>query len=662
MAVFDQTTIMTRKKLVVIHGCGGSFVDALEGIRRLIRFDARFESGNYYVNRQDGMILRRLFQEPEPDRYTAAFQKLAVSRLLASCFAPGDVDMGSATEFGEGRLQRDFGHFGIPVGPRARQRRATQMEVEALTELESVMPVVGDLGNVLRDKDGVMLPEAAARQEIRARCQKAEDAPDLLPLLEMIRGMQETGGDLDTVASAVFYARSFIGDAAQHRQAIAYGRDWRFVFVNYHEGILHLATHDPAEVYMADVPIGALPKFDDEVKTLRRRGVFFRRFEDHHPFSAEQRDMLQDLERESIVGYVALSGPLLDQELEEEELRCGADMVYESCVKGQPWDGPEWDTLRRATHGEDFVTDRTPFGITLTELIKGGVCKVELAQALLADPREETFREVMAERGWDRLIDEWRTGFAAAEEGLWDNVIELTLARPEATLADAGGPALGPGSDVPVKPKERDNDELTMLMVRAYRPKPGEGKIPVGRVVEYFARQCPEADYFCYCYGAGLMVARRLNQADLSLNLGAIMPQIGGEGDGGHGGAAVCRPNANPRYPHRLLGTVTDRNFGQFCRYMRTRFADVGLPVKRMRDRSRASAGQQMNRGGMRLLLITLAAFLLGLGLILGSRAYRRDAIEKSNETFFPGVEFEADDAGAEDVGDAPDETGEEMP
>ena len=149
----DQAQL-DRLKLVVIHGWGSSFLDAIAGIEALLRFRAAYRDGVFFVHRHDGLVLRRLFAIVDPDIYVRAFQKLGVSRLLAACFETAQLDETETIEFNERRIINDFGHLGIPTGPQSRCRRATQLQVEALVELEPIMPVIAELKSTFKKHDG----------------------------------------------------------------------------------------------------------------------------------------------------------------------------------------------------------------------------------------------------------------------------------------------------------------------------------------------------------------------------------------------------------------------------------------------------------------------------------------------------------------------------
>ncbi|MFC1452732.1 hypothetical protein ACFLSJ_05230 [Verrucomicrobiota bacterium] len=632
-------------KLIVIHGWGGTLEQAVDTVASLFDFESRWRNGSFEVERRTGVALRRALEIPKPDRTIRAFQKLVLSRLLSSPGAAkaeqGDdpASHDRYVRFAEQRLSRDFAAFGLPSMPGARHRRAEQLQDEALTDLEPVSGSIDTIHHALLEESAGGLTEADTRELIRRHSKSGSADEGLVRLLETLRDTYETGGDLDTVASAVLYAHWIVSEALKAGRAAAYGRDFRFVFLNYHESLKPLAEYAPAEVYAADLPMGAFPEFPEDVRYLHKRGVHVARYEDHHPCSERQRDALRKLAEDGCLGFFEMSGPLPGEELDTKDLRCGADMVYENTVEGKPWDCEGARSLRRAAHSEDFVRDQGELGRLLTELIKGGICKAELAQLLLESIPGGDAAERLHGRRWDTLAASWRARLGEIEAPLRENVVVLGLPRPKVSPAEQGGQALGMGSDVPASPgpKPTRDDDVTVLMALAPSPEPGKQRITTGKASEFYARTFPGVDYLFYCFGASLMVVRRLNQADLTFNLGTLMPRLGGPGDGGHTAAAVCRPEQSPAYPLRLLPNVNAGNFKRFAGYMAFRLKAMGYPVSTIRDRSvRTSA--DFRRGGRKLLIVTALALVVGLLLVLSHPAFRPGAVRRSNDGFFPQI------------------------
>lgn len=635
---------LNRPKLVVIHGWGGSFSEAAARIGGCFNFPARWQQGAFAVPRRIGLVVRQVLGASEPDRYTVAVQKLLVSRLMdcslqspAATAAAGEE--GDAIRIPERRLIEEFAHFGIPIAPGTRAVRAAQLRADAMAELDAVMPCIERLRDELQDKDNGWPSEMRARQIIRERSRESGLQGDLVQLLETLRDMHETGGDMDTVGSAALYTHWLLSSARARERDLKYGVDYHYVFINYHESLKGLAHYGPADLLIADLPIGALPSFEDDVRFLRESDVRVERYEDHHPYTLAQKAMLATLKEQGLLGFFDLSGPVQDKELDQDAQRCGADMVYDNTIRGAAWDCPGARTIQNAAHCEDFVTARTPLGGMMTALIKGGACKIELVQTLVESIADDDAVERLQKREWAQLSDERHEYFEHLKPKLLENAFIMSFRRKTTDTAEAGGDAMGPGSDMPVqKTRTRaDTGVVRVLVALAIQTAPNEPRMPIGRIVEYYTQSVPDADYLFYCYGASMLVARRLNQADFTFNLGTLMPLLGNPGDGGHSGAAVCRPETNAAFPDRILGRVPPRVFKSFVRYLQYRLGEAGYEALNMQNRS-VPPREQLRQGSRKLLYVALAAALIGLALLLIRPAYRPAGVRESNRTFFPNI------------------------
>ncbi len=605
-----------RLKLIVIHGWGGTYADAIRQIGDLLDFDCYWEDGAFFVPRRSATMIRHLLNVQDPNPHILALQQLTLSRFLACNTAPQETPSSTTnayTRFSESRLRQDFANFGIPISPATRLKRAAQLQRTAAASLKPIMSVIHELQETW-DKDCIsQQTEDEARQSIETGSAEAHLNESLLPLLELLREMHETGGDLDTVASAALYAYWFTRKAQEEGKSLKYGRDYAFVFINYHEPLTHLKQYAPAELYAADLPVGAFPDLEKDLQYLFAHDVHTARYEDHHPYLADRETQLKALVKDGTLGFLELSGPLQGTELEPGESKCAADMVYANTVSGKPWDCDGARRLREAAHGEDFVTNRTPLGILLTNLIKGGICKTELAQLLVQSMASDTTQDMLERRGWASLPEQWHNDLQETAETLIENTNRITL----------------------------KTSGTQIIIALATHAPPGKPRLPTGKAVEFFARRFPEADYIFYCFGASLMVARRLNHDDTALNLGALMPALGTAADGGHSGAAVCRPDANPHYPTRLIGRVRPANFHKFSRYLATRLSASGHSVQSVEDISVASQ-QKWARGQQNAIVVLLLALTLGTLLALAFPSFRRESVLESNQDFFPQIGVDA--------------------
>ncbi len=603
-------TTDSRIKLFVIHGWGGSYLEAAGRVTDLLKVESYWYNGSFMVPRRRGGLLRHILNEPANDRYITALRKLIVGQFMLSPTAPNEVaeDLDNYSRFPEERLRRDFPTFGIPMGPNTRWRRASQLKTEAEKELQPVLTVLKRLQDEAAASDEA-LTEAHVRERLEALSADAGTG-NLLPLLENLREMHETGGDLDTVASAVMYAHHFGHQAKREGKPFRYGREYRFVFINYHESMHGFAEHAPADLYLADLPIAAFPECESDIRYLHDKDVHTIRFEDHHPWLPERKRAMETLIEEGKLGFLDLGGPEQGTEQADEELRSAAEMIYENLIEGTEADCEGARRLRKATHGEDFVRGRTELGILLTDLIKGGICKVELGQILLDSLENDDPMDRLQARGWAALPEAWKEDIDATAETLRENAYLLKLA----------------------------DGKTTILSALAAYPDPGKPKLPTGKAIEFFAENYPEAQYVFYSWGSSLMVARRLDQADTTLNLGSLMPAIGSPSDGGHAGAAVCRPESNPHFPKRILNRVSASEFGRYNRYLASRLTHEGYPVESVKNISVASSST-WNRGNRRLGIILTGAIVLGFALVAVIPNYRPAQVRESNADFFPHID-----------------------
>jgi hypothetical protein len=633
------------KKLIVVHGWGGTFTEVFDIIDRLFDFDCTWRDGAFLVDRRTGRMLRDILGARDCGRYFRAFQKLIISRLLRCCCskAPrGEPDKAGHTRFSDRQLMGEFSHLGIPVAPGPRADRSRQLEREAAREMEPLKRIVTELKSEAVGKDGARLTETGIRELISARSASLEESADLLALLEKVRGMQETGGDLDTVTSAAFYTHWLVSDAQRNGRDLVYGRDYEYVFVNYHDSLRWLEKFAPAELYMADLPVGAFPEIEGDVSYLSERGVIVARFEDHHPVNTEQKEMMERMEKQGTIRVLRLSGPMQGEELSRKDMKCGADMVYENTIQGRTFDCEGARELRKAAHAEDFAADRYEFSRLLTDLIKAGISKVEIIQAMIAGIPENTTAALVRDKGWDSVVAKRRQYLAETEQRFLDNSFVVNFARSGVEKALVGGSPMAAGSDMPQASLEgKARGHVSIVVSLAPKAEPGKPRIDVGNAADFFAREMPDADYLFYCYGSSILVARRLNEADLTFNLGKLMPMLGSAGDGGHSGAAVCRPERNEVYPEKLLGRVNESNFRSFVGYLAGRIGEAGHELKGIEDRSRASS-REYRPGTRKILAVLAAAFVIGIALAAFHPAFQTERIRQSNRDFFPQLETES--------------------
>ena len=614
------------RHLVVIHGAGVALAESTQTINELLHLETGRDKEGYTVPRRQARAVRMLLMDDSQNPVITAFQKAVLANLLAAP-PPGTplINKTGNESIKAGFVLRYCASFGIPLTIKQQQTRSRQLRAESESIITQCLPALQPPDNT------AIATEVQWMEHIKT----VSGNQDLVDAVLKLRDVHETGGDLDTVASAVFYGWWL----SQARQ-LQYGRDWRFVFLNYHESLFALKDYAHCRLYMADLPAGAFPDLPDEIRALAKQyDISVARFEDHHPFTAEQQNNLKKLQDEKLIGYLALSGPLQGTEQPPEEWRCGADMVHASTLENTAADNEAARTLRNTAHAEDFVTDRTPLGEMLTTLIKGGFPKIELAECLLQAIRENNIASLRNDPRLTTPAGEWDASAQKTIPALKQAIHVIHVAA--AKNAEPPSSAMGYGSDMPEFAVTRKaKDSLAIYVIPAVRDEQRGRSLPVGRACELLAKEYPAADYLFYCYGTDLLVARRLNNSDTTFNLGSLMPQIGHAGDGGHTGAAVCRPSANPDFPQPLFSGRDNRNPGPFAKYLAFRLAALGFDIMRVEDCSEESV-EPLQQGGRRILLVLAAALAIGIALAALLPSFHPDAIYESNRGFFRQVEQE---------------------
>lgn len=96
-------------RLIVIHGLGGTFAEAVATARELMSFACGWERGSFLVPRRTGIAVRRLLQVPDPGTIVHTFQKLVIARFP-------DRQLGRVTHATSGRFVRHPAYRLEPTG------------------------------------------------------------------------------------------------------------------------------------------------------------------------------------------------------------------------------------------------------------------------------------------------------------------------------------------------------------------------------------------------------------------------------------------------------------------------------------------------------------------------------------------------------------------
>jgi len=299
----------------------------------------------------------------------------------------------------------------------------------------------------------------------------------------------------------------------------------------------------------------ALTMIERQFRQLKENDIRIASIDDHHPYTPEILELLKKLEKEGIIGHIQVHSLPRGEEMPIEEQECGATLIYKDRIEGKPWDNPGLQELRRISRLQDLHIEIEPLALELSKLIGSKFSKVEMARGLAEGIHDhDTMRKIMESTGWDQRVKEY-------EEGL-----ERVYPRTEQIL----------GRIILRKPAEPGATVTIMAAVSPFcDAKKGEVQINVASAIGYLmGRKDYPADYIFYCYGSHLMTTRKPNEEETSLNLSTMCQHIGTKADGGHSGAATCKPVSNPAFPVKRLDKVRDTNFLEYLEYLAGKVAD----------------------------------------------------------------------------------------
>ncbi len=305
-----------------------------------------------------------------------------------------------------------------------------------------------------------------------------------------------------------------------------------------------------------------LQMVERQFRELHEQDVSFESIDDHHPYTPEIHDLLKKLESEGIIKHIQIVALPRGEELPPEEQTCGSALVYKDRIEGKPWDNPGFAELKRIALLQDLHVEMEPLALELSKLIGSKFSKVEIATGLAEKIKDyDSMRGIMQITGWDEKVK-------AYEEGL-----EKVLPRTEEIL----------GRIDFTKP---DNPQAGVKIMAGISPfcdaKKGEVQINVASAIGYWmGKKGYPADYIFYCYGSHLMTTRKPNEEETSLNLSTVCQAMGTKADGGHSGAATCKPASNPNFPLERLDKVRDTNFLEYIEYLGKLISDFSGLVYR---------------------------------------------------------------------------------
>lgn len=347
----------------------------------------------------------------------------------------------------------------------------------------------------------------------------------------------------------------------------------------------------------------SLQMLKKDLDFLNSIDVCIKRFDDHHPYTPEILQLLEQYVEEGKIEAVQLSSLPRGQEQPKSEQKCGADLIYETFIKDTPADNPGLATLRDLAHVQDLHIRFEHLAIELSKLIGSKFSKIEMTKRLSRLKTSEEVDKIMQLTGWEKKVEEYQNGLAKVLPRLFGTLSLIHLDLDEPRDEDKTG-------ETPLIPARTSSKrmehqgflskilslfkkgnkaadegiqarETTQLLPRGDRktlkiltmlspfcdPRKGEPVINAASAINYLKPKL-DFDYLFYCYGRFLMTTRKVNGDAYSVNLSDLVSFIGNKGDGGHPEAATGKPESNPDFPHDRFPKVNARNFDEYIHYI----------------------------------------------------------------------------------------------
>ncbi len=324
---------------------------------------------------------------------------------------------------------------------------------------------------------------------------------------------------------------------------------------------------------------------EEEIRYLADQDVNLVRIDDHHPYTRELLESLNDLRKEGLIEDIRLSSLPRGEHQPKEEQRCGADLIYDGFVEDTPIDNEGMKRLQKETHLQDLHIEESPLAIELSKLIGSRFSKIEMAKGLMGVESESEMEGIMEIRGWDEVVRQYEEGLSRVLPR-----VETTLHRARLVIPPEEGSyedhldGEGLFSSLAGAP-DRGKDRGSLASARAYARQ-------TGRCVDFYAALSPfcdpekdeppinvasalnylkprhDPDYFFYAYGSFLLSSRRVNEDGYDIDLSTLVSRIGSPSDGGHASAATGSPSANPAFPVERFESVNDVNLTEYFYYV----------------------------------------------------------------------------------------------
>ncbi len=602
-----------RKKVFIIHGHSISIQEAIKIVIESVSAKICYYDKKYYALKDISRFIRYVVYETADNKFIKQLERLLVTKIIISefyqdtAFKPDDTWVALSDYMIKNKLsgydvkktekeRKDFCEtlFTVACSDFAKIICCPESSKEGILQYLKYFHDI--LGN---DIDGKYLEKESEEYLTKIISENGGNSEAFVEGLKEIVRNSEVGGDLDTIGSNSLYGYwALCSIPSETGQYAVYGRDFEFDFINYHEGLKHLnVKYKNCDIYIPDFPIDAIPDLKGDIETLMECGNFVQRFDDHHPYSKESKNVLDYLLGAGKIGVYVMSGYIEGSAETPKELqKCGTDLIYEGLIKNTGIDADYWTEFTRLAHVQDLHVMEDKAAIDFSKLIGSKYSKLDMVQQLMQISSMEDLKTIFDRTGWGKKISDYDSELEKLCPKLEDGMglieysVELTsenkndyysrLSSPQKIFVTIGKIfSLGLYDLTKFFHKyDKTNIHKILLVLSPYQSSK-EAKINVASAINYFKDKF-KFDYIFYCYGLSLMTTRKINCEDKSLDLNELAGKIGTEDDGGHSEAATCKPSANKDFPKNRIQKVNNSNFNDYIKYLALRLQkDFGFKI-----------------------------------------------------------------------------------
>jgi hypothetical protein len=337
------------------------------------------------------------------------------------------------------------------------------------------------------------------------------------------------------------------------------------------------------------------------LRHLNEKGVRLIRIDDHHPYTPEVLNTLENLKENGLLETITLSSLPRGEHQPKEDQLCGADLIYRQFIRDTDADNQGLSKLCHATHLQDLHIEEDRMAIQLSKLIGSKFSKTEMARGLMQIDSEGDYDSILQQTGWEEKITTYEQGLSKVLPRVDLTLHRLTFSIPPSNGNFEDSVDWGP-FQFPVKYFVANDKQKQHLLREQYHqnagstvtvlcalspfcdPDKGEPQINVASALNYLTPRY-DFDYFFYAYGSMLLSTRRVNEDGFDIDLSDLVSEFGSPSDGGHPGAATGSPESNPNFPVDRFESVDHKNFSEYIYYISNYVEDyAGLQLHKIEE------------------------------------------------------------------------------